>query len=67
MLLDELSAKQRKKEFKSRSKELRSKDAAIRHAAMEIVFAEPRYLIEGECLIPLLETLIPQKVQYLFG
>lgn len=62
MPLDDLSAKQRKKEFKSRSKELRSKDAAIRQAALEIVFVDPRYLLEGECLIPLLETLTPQKV-----
>lgn len=59
--LDEMTAKQRKKELKSAAKEIRSKDASVRGAAIDKVFADPRYMSEGECIIPLLETISTAK------
>ena len=60
--LDDLSAKLRKKEFKSKAKEMRSKDNTIRMAALDRVFQDPRYLLEGECIVPFFEMIIPNKV-----
>ena len=57
-----VNPKHRKKEFKSKAKELRSKDNNLRQFALNAVFSDTRYLIEGECIVPFLETLTPNKV-----
>jgi hypothetical protein len=62
MPLDDLNPKQRKKDFKTKSKQIRSKDIAIRSQALDAVFDDPRYLIEGELLLPFLETIASSKV-----
>jgi hypothetical protein len=60
--LEGMNVKQRKKEYRTKNKEIRSKDELIRQAALEQIFNEPLYLLEGECIIPFLETITPAKV-----
>mmetsp|Transcript_24665 Transcript_24665/g.36337 ORF Transcript_24665/g.36337 Transcript_24665/m.36337 type:complete len:1874 (-) Transcript_24665:159-5780(-) len=58
--LDALTAKQRAKEFKTTAKEVKTKDPAKKNHALEKIKDE-RYLLEGGCLTPLLESLVPKK------
>lgn len=60
--LDEMSSKQRAKEFKTVQKALRSKDGAIRLNALEKL-KDLRYFTEGHCLPAFLESLAPSKVR----
>lgn len=59
--LNTLNAKQLAKEFKTCSKEIKSKDAAIKLRALR-KFKDTRYLLEGGCVIPFVETLSAKKV-----
>eukprot|EP01033_Poteriospumella_lacustris_P016949 gene16949-12130_t len=60
-LLDELTPKQRLKEFKSVQKALHSKDAAARLAVLPKLTTDARYFTEGQCLPAFLESLAPNK------
>lgn len=60
--LDELTPKQRLKEYKSVQKALHSKDFAARLAALTKVSGDTRYFGEGNCLPSFLESLAPTKV-----
>ncbi len=60
--LDSLSSKQRLKEYKLAAKEIKSKDSAKKKLAIE-KFKDERYLLEGECLVPLIESMAPKKVR----
>jgi hypothetical protein len=59
--LESLSAKQRLKEYKLAAKEIKSKDSAKKKFAIE-KFNDERYFLEGDCLVPLIESLAPKKV-----
>ena len=61
VVLDNLTAKQKEKEFKSTQKDMKSKDITNRFRAIE-KFKDVRYLIDGGCLIFFLNSLIPKKV-----
>lgn len=61
-LLDELTPKQRLKEFKSVQKALHSKDFAARLAVLPKLTTDARYFTEGQCLPSFLESLAPNKV-----
>ena len=62
LLLDELTPKQRLKEFKSVQKALHSKDFAARLAVLPKLTTDARYFTEGQCLPAFLESLAPNKV-----
>lgn len=62
-LLDELTPKQRLKEFKSVQKALHSKDPAARLAVLSKLTTDGRYFTEGQCLPSFLESLAPNKVR----
>ena len=59
--LNSLSDKQKLKEFKSTIKLLKSKEVANRKLGLEKI-KDFRYLLEGGCLIPLIESVVPKKV-----
>lgn len=59
--LDSLNAKQKLKEFKLTSKEMRSKDVAVKMRALE-KFSDLRYLTDGGCLVPFINSVLPKKV-----
>ena len=59
--LDELTAKQRVKEFKSTVKEIKSKDVSKKIVALDKYNRDSRYLLEGGSLAPLIESLVPKK------
>jgi hypothetical protein len=59
--LDSLNPKQQAKEYKSASKEIKAKDPAKQMLAVQ-KFKDERYLLEGGCLIPLIEAMVPKKV-----
>lgn len=61
VILDSLSAKERKKEFVHACKALKSKDAAKRLSALEKC-TDVRYFKEGGCLLPLLQGISFTKV-----
>ena len=60
-ILDDLTPKQRLKEFKITIKEVKAKDASKKMVALEKFKNDPRYLLEGEALAPLIESLVPKK------
>lgn len=59
--LDSLNAKQKAKEFKITAKEIKSKEFEKRTFAIEKV-KDDRYFLEGGCIIPLIESMVPKKV-----
>jgi len=63
--LDELNKKQRSKEYKATLKLLKSKESINRTIALQKFNQDQRYLLEGSCLIPLIESAFPKKVIYL--
>ena len=58
--LNSLSAKQLAKEFKLTTKEIKSKDLSIRQIALK-KFEDTRYLLEGGCIVPFIETIVSKK------
>ena len=61
MSLEGLNEKQLGKEFKAVTKDIKSKDNAIKSSAIAKL-AEPRYFSEGSCIFPLFESMIVKKV-----
>jgi hypothetical protein len=59
--LNTLNVKAKAKEFKTTAKEIKSKEVAKRTFAIEKVKDE-RYFLEGGCLVPLIESMVPKKV-----
>jgi len=59
--LDSLNKKQRAKEYKATVKLLKSKDISNRRYALSRI-KDSRYLLEGGCFIPLVESILPKKV-----
>lgn len=66
--LDDLNPKQRLKEFKSTQKEIKSKEQATKQKALDKC-KDIRYLVEGGCLFPMINSLSTKKVSFaaLFG
>lgn len=62
VVLDELTIKQRTKEFKSVQKSLHSKDFAVRLTALSKISGDSRYFSDGSCLPSFFESLAPTKV-----
>lgn len=63
ILLDNLNPKQKSKEFKATIKDLKSKDDDVKIKALEKINKDLRYLNEGSCILPILNSLIPKKVR----
>jgi hypothetical protein len=63
--LDSLNKKQKTKEFKNTIKEIKASDITKKKEALEKLNRDSRYFLEGECLIPFLESLVPKKVCYI--
>ena len=59
--LDTLNPKQRAKEFKAAQKDVKSKDLVVKNAALKKI-NDIRYLTEGGCLLPLINSILPKKV-----
>jgi ankyrin repeat protein len=59
--LDTLNAKQLAKEYKTLAKLIKNKDDAVKISALEKLLEDSRYMIEGGCIIPLLEIIAPKK------
>lgn len=59
--LQDMNPKQRAKEFKNTQKDLRSKDPIVRMNAAQKL-SNDRYISEGGCLLPLLNSIVPKKV-----
>ena len=59
--LDTLTAKQLAKEYKLSTKEIKSKDLTVRQNALK-KFDDTRYLLDGGCIVPFLETIVSKKV-----
>ena len=59
--LNKLNPKQLLKEYKSTQKDLKSKDGAVKLAAIT-KFSDTRYLLEGGCFIPFVVSFAPKKV-----
>ena len=59
--LDAMNAKQRLKEFKGAQKDVKSKDLVVKNAVLK-KFQDIRYLTEGGCLLPFINSMIPKKV-----
>ena len=57
--LDALTKKQLAKEFKSTAKEIKSKDPAVKEVVLRKL-KNARYFLEGGCLPPLIESLVPK-------
>eukprot|EP00603_Paraphysomonas_imperforata_P013230 CAMPEP_0114476206 /NCGR_PEP_ID=MMETSP0104-20121206/14610_1 /TAXON_ID=37642 ORGANISM="Paraphysomonas imperforata, Strain PA2" /NCGR_SAMPLE_ID=MMETSP0104 /ASSEMBLY_ACC=CAM_ASM_000202 /LENGTH=64 /DNA_ID=CAMNT_0001650879 /DNA_START=38 /DNA_END=229 /DNA_ORIENTATION=+ len=55
--IDELTPKQRVKEFKVTIKDIKAKDVSKKMSALEKYRRDPRYLLEGASLAPLIESL----------
>lgn len=60
--LGEMNEKERQKEFKRMCKDVKSKDHAVRTAALKTALKEPTYLIDGRGVYPLLEGVSAKKV-----
>ncbi len=58
--LDDLNAKQRIKEYKNVCKEIKSKDLDIKYRGIEKL-KDCRYLTEGNCLAPLIDSIAVKK------
>lgn len=61
--LDLLSPKLRAKEFKSAQKDVKSKDLVVKNAALKKI-ADIRYITEGGCFFPLVNSILPKKVLF---
>lgn len=61
MDLDSMNPKQKLKEFKATQKDLRSKDPEVKLSAARKLH-DPRYLVDGACLVPFLLSIVPKKV-----
>ena len=59
--LNSLNKKQLAKEFKATVKDIKAKDPAKKRDALD-KFKNPRYLLEGGCFIPFLQSLVPKPV-----
>lgn len=59
--LDTLKEKQKLKEFRRTTKELKSKDIDTRNNGL-LKLKDLRYLIDGGCFSSLLESIAPNKV-----
>lgn len=59
--LSSLTDKQLSKEFKTVGKEIKSKDPDVKTIALEKL-KDSRYFTIGGCLVPLIESMIPKKV-----
>jgi len=62
--LDTLNPKQRAKEFKAAQKDVKSKDLVVKNAALKKI-NDIRYLTEGGCLLPLINSILPKKVRFI--
>jgi len=62
--LDSLNPKQVAKEFKATAKDIKSKDGAVRSAALAKCQLNARYYTEGGCIVPLADALTPKKVTH---
>ena len=60
--LDILNPKQRAKEFKAAQKDVKSKDLIDKNAALKKI-GDVRYLTEGGCFLPLVNSILPKKVR----
>lgn len=56
-----LNPKQKAKAFKTAAKEIKSKDVELKLKALS-KFHDCRYLTEGECIIPFIESIAVKKV-----
>jgi hypothetical protein len=63
--LGNLNAKQKAKEFKAMQKDVKSKDLAVKVAALKKLH-DLRYYTEGGCFSPLVNSAVPKKVCYIF-
>lgn len=63
--LNSLNKKQLAKEFKATVKDIKAKDPAKKRDALD-KFKNPRYLLEGGCFIPFLQSLTPKPVSSLY-
>ena len=61
-MLDSLAPKSRLKEFKSTSKEIKSKDLAIKIPAIKKCLEDHRYFHEGLCICPFIDGTVAKKV-----
>ncbi len=59
--LNTLNKKQLTKEYKTVSKEIKSKDMEVKVVVLEKL-KDHRYFLEGGCFVPFLESLTPKKV-----
>jgi hypothetical protein len=59
--LDDLNPKQKLKEFKATQKDLRSKELIAKQKGFEKI-KDVRYLVEGGCLFPLINSISTKKV-----
>ncbi len=60
--LNSLNKKQLLKEFKDVGKDVKSKDLDKRKIALDKISKTSRYLLEGDCFVPLLDSCIPKQV-----
>jgi len=67
MELQSLNPKQLLKEFKATQKDVKSKDALLKEGALKKCADNTRYFTEGGCLVPLVLSITPKKVQYAWG
>jgi len=61
--LDTLNVKQCLKEYKATQKDVKSKDLVAKGAALKKL-SDIRYLTEGGCFVPLVNSILPKKVFY---
>ena len=59
--LDELPPKLLAKEYKAVAKAVKNKEDSVKMEALGKLAAQPRYITEGGCIIPLLEIMTPKK------
>ena len=59
--LDSLNAKQLLKEYKTVAKSIKNKDDDVKRAALDKLLYDSRYMIDGGCVLPLLEIIQPKK------
>lgn len=58
-----MNPKQQLKEYKAAQKEIKSKDIPVKTIALK-KFEDIRYLTEGGCLVPFINSILPKKVRY---
>jgi hypothetical protein len=67
MELQSLNPKQLLKEFKATQKDVKSKDALLKEGALKKCADNTRYFTEGGCLVPLVLSIAPKKVQCVYA